>query len=469
MVSQRIERMIAQVRHWRSGDDTEPLPVAPTLPDGDQKRLRKLIDECVSDRGGEIAARRRAKAIGATFLTLDESGRENFFRLLAEDYDHDDDEVDSAIDNVVRARSAGDRRSAEQTLARALQPKRAHLLRRFAGLDGGLPFLVGLREDFLTLDYRNDAALSALDDDLKAVLAGWFDLAMLNLERLTWDTSAALLEKLIDYEAVHAIESWDDLRGRLGPGRRCYAFLHPMMPSEPLIFVEVALTKGIADSITEVLDHSAERSAGVDADTAIFYSISNCQDGLRGVSLGDFLIKKVAEQLIGDLPNLKAFATLSPIPGFRRWLLKELADESGALEAGELEIVTEALSTDASSAQSAFLALVAADEVPPTSQLESLRPVLMRLATHYLVDVRRGNRAMDPVAHFHLSNGARVEQLNWRANPGAVGWQRGLGMMVNYRYELKKIESNHDNYAVYGKIDRSDAMHKLLVPVSPNG
>ncbi len=466
MVADRLERMFAQVRHWRSGDDTEPLPVTASLPDGDRKRLRKLIDECVAERGGEVAARRRAKAIGATFLTLDETGRANFFQLLAEEYDHDDAEVDAAIDKVVRSRTPSDRRSAEQVLARALEPKRLHLLRRFVGLDGGLLFLVDLRKEFLTMDRRDDPALTALDDDLRSVLAGWVDIAMLQLERLTWDTPAALLEKLIDYEAVHAIESWDDLRGRLGPGRRCYAFIHPLMPSEPLIFVEVALTKGIADSITEVLDHAAERADVNDADTAIFYSISNCQDGLRGVSLGDFLIKKVVEQLTTDLPNIKNFATLSPIPGFRRWLTEELASTDELLSEGEQHIV------DRVTGSAGLAPLVAGDAMPGPSELDgadidALRPVLQRLAAHYLLDVRRGDRAKDPVAHFHLSNGARVEQLNWKANPDPIGWQRGLAMMVNYRYELKRIESNHDNYAVYGKIDRSDAMHKLLTPVPP--
>lgn len=281
--------MVRYVRRWRmSTDDNDALTLAPSLPDADIKRLRRLIDECLEGRGGEVTARSKARTIGATVATLDSTGRRRFFELLAIEYGEDVREVDVAIDAVIRAASATDRRSAEGELRRALEPKRERLLRSFAGLDGGLPFLVSLREDLRScLGAHPD--LAPVDDDLKRILDSWFDVALLRLERLTWDSSATLLERLIDYEAVHAIESWDDLKGRLGPGRRCYAFLHPAMPDDPLIFVEVALTEGIASSLPTVLDHGA--AAELDAhgvDTAIFYSISNCHDGLAGVRLGDF-------------------------------------------------------------------------------------------------------------------------------------------------------------------------------------
>ncbi len=476
MVTQRLERMVTQVRRWRSTDGVDPLPVSPSLPDGDVRRLRKLIDECISDRGGEVAARRRASAIGGTYLELDDTGKQNFFRLLADEYDHDDAEVDEAIDRVLRARDDDKRRAAERHLATTLRPKRERLLRRFVGLDGGLQFLVDLREELLT--HRSaDGAMSALDDDLRSVLEGWFDLALLELKRLSWDTPAALLEKLIDYEAVHAIESWDDLRGRLGPGRRCYAYIHPMMPAEPLIFVEVALTKGIADSLVRLLDHDAEPVQLDQVDTAIFYSISNCQNGLRGVSLGDLLIKRVVEELTTEQPNLKTFATLSPIPGFRTWLIKQStpsvpsageataknATQTSLLDPAEAEFVSPG---DPADALYQLHQLVSQESPPPASDLERWRPILMRLCASYLVDQRRGSRALDAVAHFHLSNGARVEQLNWRANPGQSGWMRGLGMMVNYRYLLKTIEANHDSYISESTIDRSSEVEKLRTTVA---
>lgn len=469
MVTQRFERMVTQVKRWRSTDGTDPIAVSPSLPDGDLKRLRRMIDECISDRGGELAARRRATAIGGTFLELDEEGRKNFFRLLADHYDHDDTEVDQAIDNVLRARDGDQRREAERQLAVTLRPKRERLLRRFVGLDGGLQFLVDLREELL-VHRKADGAMAALDDDLRTVLAGWFDIAFLELRRLSWETPAALLEKLIDYEAVHAIESWDDLRGRLGARRRCYAYLHPMMPGEPLIFVEVALTKGIADSLTDLLDHGAEPIDRDNVDTAIFYSISNCQNGLRGVSLGDFLIKRVVEELTAELPNLKTFATLSPIPGFRTWLLDNVkpdptTGESSAITIDPAEAVWVAPNAPESAA--AQLVALASRTAPPSAdELDKWKPVLTRLAAQYLVDERRGRRALDPVAHFHLSNGARVEQLNWRANPGQSGWERGLGMMVNYRYVLKTIEENHDQYVGEGQIDRSPEIEKIRTTIA---
>ena len=462
MVTQRIERMVGQVRQWRSARNTELLTVAPTLPESDAAKLRELIDACISDRGGEIAARRRATEIAGTFLELDAVGRRNFFRILADHYDHDDAEVDRAIDRVRAATDDDQRRGAERELAVCLRPRRERLLRRFVGLDGGLQFLVDLREEMLP-HRKLDSAMTALDEDMRTLLDAWFDIALLELRRITWDTSAALLEKLIEYEAVHAIESWDDMRGRLGPLRRCYAYLHPMMPGEPLIFVEVALTEGIAGCLTDLLDHDAERRSDTTrVDTAIFYSISNCQTGLRGVSLGNFLIKRVVEELTAELPHLKTFATLSPIPGFRKWVLEGLGDDA-TTNAATLTPEEKALISPHSpeDAEAQLLALASRPDPPDDDELDRWELVLMRLAATYLVDGRRGDRALDPVAHFHLSNGARVERLNWRANPGKAGWERGLSIMVNYRYTLTKIEANHDQYVDQTSIERSAEIESL--------
>lgn len=460
--------MVRYVRRWRMAtDENDALPVAADLPEADLRRLRRLIDDCVDGRGGEVAARSKARTIGATFSALDATGRRRFFELLANEYGEDVEEVDIAIDAVIRAADTDVRRQAEADLRAALEPRRERLLRRFAGVDGGLPFLVTLREDLRT-HLASSRELEPVDVDLKRILDGWFDVALLRLDRLTWDSSATLLERLIDYEAVHAIESWDDLKGRLGAGRRCYAFLHPSMPDDPLIFVQVALTEGIASDLPSVLDHEAAADAEVDAaDTAIFYSISNCHDGLAGVRLGDFLIKSVAEHLADELPNLKQFATLSPLPGFRRWLLRSIESHEIELTADEQEIL---VPNQASIASTAFAELVAGPM--PTEDdpmLVRAQPILLRLAADYLLNQRRGLRARDPVAHFHLTNGASIERLNWWANPSAAGWERGLGMMVNYRYQLRHIERNHDDYIGKGEIAAAESVRKLLAPLGASG
>jgi malonyl-CoA decarboxylase len=455
--------MVRNVRRWRAAaGGTGPLNVAPDLPDSDLRRLRRLIDDAIDAKGGEVAARRKAQSIGSTFSTLDTTGRRRFVELLAIEYGHDDSEVDQAMDAVFRAGHTEARQRAEDELRRALQPRRERLLRRFAGLDGGPAFVVALREDLLG-HLATSPDLGPLDHDLRRLLEGWFDVAMLQLRRLTWDSPASFLEKLIEYEAVHAIESWDDLKGRLGSGRRCYAFLHPAMPDEPLIFVEVALTQGMPSSLADVLDHGAERVPAESADTAIFYSISNCHQGLAGVTLGDFLIKSVAEQLAGELASLRQFATLSPLPGFRRWL--ERAIDAGDVSLGDGEV--HRLAGEGPARALKALADLVHGGVPAGDDpvLDQAQPALARLAADYLLNQRRDTRALDPVAHFHLTNGASIERLNWWANPSAAGWERGLGMMVNYRYELRHIERNHERYAGSAEITATDAMRKLLVPI----
>lgn len=425
MVADRIERMVRQVRNWRSTGQSNDLHLDPTL--SDERALRRSIDDCLAIRGGEVAARKRAQQIGTSFLALDPEGRRRFFEILAEDYNHDDLAVDLAVAELTAAQTPAERTIAVRNLRVATQPPYESLLERFISFDGGLPFLIDLREELLEFR-RSSPALESLDHDLRRMLERWFDVGLLRLERLTWDTPAAILEKLIDYEAVHAIESWDDLRGRLGPGRRCYAFLHPGIPDDPLIFVEIALERGVPGSVRDILDHQAERFDGSDADTAVFYSISNCHEGLTGVSLGDFLIKRVVEQLASDLPNLEHFVTLSPLPGFRRWAENQPS----------------------------------CPEIPG-EPVEDLEPhPFLELAARYLATEQRRGRAIDPVAHFHLSNGARIERLHWWANPTQTGWDRSIGMMVNYYYELPSIEENRDRYVQEGRIAASDAIRKLV-------
>ena len=468
MVSQ-VERMLRRVRRWRDGEDSTVLG-DPSLGQSDQRHPRRLIDDCLARKGGEVAARRRAGTVGEIFSTLDEDGRARFFEILANDYDVDRARIDRAVDAMIRRRGGADphdRTGNETELREALVPRRDGLLRRLAGLDGGLGFLIDLREDLLEIR-GNDPALRALDADLRSILEQWFDVSLLQLIEITWNSPAALLEKLIEYEAVHEIESWDDLRGRLGPARRCFAFVHPVMPDEPLIFVEVALTKDISTSLAPLLDHGQSRIDAAEADTAIFYSISNCHRGLAGVSLGDFLIKRVVTRLRADLVKVERFATLSPIPGFRQWLEGHLDDDDLVTddEARHLLDTAEGADTDPSEVRALLRAVVDSPAwLDDLGLAERIRPVLLRLVARYLLEERRGERAADPVAHFHLSNGARVEQLNWRANTNHRGWERGLGMMVNYRYVLDDIESNHDTYIGGGQIPAIDRIRKRLEPL----
>ena len=468
VLNEQFSRVLRGVRRWRGSSDDQAIPVHPDLPDADWRHLSAEIDASVATKGGPVAARRRARTIGLTYESLSQDGRLRFLDKLAAHYGHNDAEVDRAMDAVFRANGPEDRRAAETELRAKLQPRRELLLRRLASQEGGLPFLISLRADLLRYrkleDHKDSAELSALDGELRQILTEWFDVGMLRLEQLTWDTPAAFLEKLIEYEAVHAIESWDDLKHRLGPGRRCYAFVHPVMPDDPLIFVEVALTKDIARGLEPLLAADSNPSEDpafdeADFDTAIFYSISNCQRGLAGVSLGDFLIKSVAEKLGSELPGIKSFATLSPIPGFRGWLRDGL--DAGSLDDGTL---SQLRTDDGQAPTTDQLSALVDGAVRPDGdpELERHKPVLLHLMARYLLSERRGARAIDPVAHFHLSNGARVELINWQANPNPVSWDRGLGMMVNYRYELKHIEQNHDSYVSDGVVAASDKVKQLL-------
>ena len=285
------------------------------------------------------------------------------------------------------------------------------------------------------------------------------------MRRITWDAPAILLEKLIAYEAVHEIRGWADLKDRLDSDRRCFAYFHPSMPEEPLIFVEVALVRGMTDSVQALLDEDAPVGDAHDADTAIFYSISNAQAGLSGISFGGFLIKRVADHLAAEFKGLRTFATLSPIPGFMRWLAEQLdlAGEGGAdpLLPVEWRTLSElpAPVTDPAS----FKALLALAQWPEDETLsKALKGLLMRLCARYLVDARRPDgRALDRVAHFHLFNGARMERLNWMADTSEAGLRRSAGMMLNYQYRLEDIGENHEAYSTQGKIATSSAIRSI--------
>ena len=419
---------------------------------------------CLEPRGGEVSARARAAALGQAYLVLNGTGRERFLKVLAERFDVDHAAVDKAIEDLGRAPGMDARRLAEQALAMALEAPRVRLLTQFNALPDGVKFLVDMRAELIPLS-RRDPAFKAMEVELKFLLTTWFDVDFLELRRITWETaSAALLERLIAYEAVHAIESWDDLKNRLDSDRRCFAYFHPRMPDEPLIFVEVALVDGMTDTIQALLDEDAPVQDSGAADTAIFYSISNAQKGLAGIGFGNFLIKRVVDSLASEYNGLKTFTTLSPLPGFVAWLEDALSSgDSGLLKGGERKALL-AVSGRDKGAKGALKELLARPGWHEDEAVaKALKAPLMRLSARYLVTERpKGERVSDRVAHFHLSNGARLERLNWMADTSPKGLERSAGIMVNYVYNPAEIDDNHEAYASRGRVVTSSSMRGLL-------
>ncbi|MBF0130736.1 MAG: malonyl-CoA decarboxylase [Alphaproteobacteria bacterium] len=442
-------------------------PVQPELPEGDADRVRSQMRDCLDSVGGEVSSRARAAQLGRAYLSLNPEGRERFLHILATEFGTDEETVDQAIDKVREAQSDQERRDAEQALREALESPRVKLLTQFNALPEGVKFLVDLRAELLPLIRRNPD-LAVLEADLKSLLSSWFDVGFLELKQITWHSPAALLEKIIAYEAVHAIQSWDDLKNRLDSDRRLYAFLHPRMPDEPLIFVQVALVEGMASNVQAVLDETAPVLNLEDADTAIFYSISNAQSGLSGISFGNFLIKRVVDSLSHEFPNLKTYATLSPIPGFRKWLEDKLAEgEPGLLNSGEHKAIKAVAKGGAKGGLKALL--MRPDWPQDEAAAQALKGPLTRLCARYLASEKRPAdthggppRALDPVAHFHLSNGARMERLNWLADVSAKGIKQSAGLMINYYYKLSEIDRNHETYSAQGKVAASSAVRGLL-------
>jgi malonyl-CoA decarboxylase len=446
--------------------DAEQASDRPDLPEDDMERLRQQMRACLEARGGEVTARARAAALGQAYLALDATGRQRFLSILARDFDIDNRALDEAVLLWQQATTEEERRQAQRTLRTVLDAPRVKLLTQFSSLPQGIKFLVDMRAELLPLA-RRDPLLKPLEDDLRALLARWFDVAFLELQRITWDTaSGALLEKLIRYEAVHPIESWDDLKNRLDYDRRYFAFFHPRMPNEPLIFVEVALVNGIADNVQTLLDPTAPAQDPAKADTAIFYSINNAQRGLDGISFGNFLIKRVVDRLSHEFPNIKTFATLSPIPGFTQWLKQRIGEgDPELLLPAERKAIANVAGVPRGGKGWLKQAVEERAWISNEAVAKAIKAVLMRLAARYLVREQRADgAALDPVAHFHLSNGARIERLNWMGDRSPRGLKQSAGLMVNYRYDLAKIDANHEAYRASGKRAMSPAIKSLLNP-----
>ena len=430
--------------------------------EGDQS-VAAQMRACLDARGGEVSARNRAAKLAQAYLLLDDKGRTGFLHTLA-GFDSDPKALATAYETLQATHDPAERATATASLRRALEPPRVRLLTQFTTIPDGMKFLVDLRATLLAR-VKGDPYLAALDRDLRALLANWFDIGFLELQRIDWSSPASLLERLVGYEAVHEIRSWSDLKNRLDSDRRCYALFHPRMPAEPLIFVEVALVRGLAGSVQQLLDKKAPLLDAKEADTAIFYSISNCQRGLAGISFGNFLIKRVVEVLGAEYRNIRTFATLSPMPGFRKWLDAKLAENEPNLLSAEESASLLALSADSSNLANGTAALAALFTrrgwARDAAVVKALEPVVVRLGARYLLTAAQGTRALDPVAHFHLTNGARVERINMGADVSEKGVRESATLMVNYLYDPAKIEDYHEEYSGDGKRNATIAIRRL--------
>ena len=391
------------------------------------QHLVSLCEALLGERG-EVSGAALARQALAAYQELDERSRKEFFDALAQEFGPSPEAVGKAADayrydptpqNLIQ-------------LQEVIDTARQELFRRLNMAPGGTEMLVAMRRQLLR-GLKKHPAWSAIDADLLHLFRSWFNRGFLRLERIDWRTPAIVLEKLIQYEAVHAIQGWGDLHRRLAADRRCFGFFHPQLPDEPLIFIEVALTHGLSAQVQPLLDVKSPVADPERADCAIFYSITNCQEGLRGTSFGNLLIKQVAEDLKREFPHLRTFATLSPIPGFRHWLAQ--AETRVQLSMGP-------------NAEQRLALLSAIDQPGWHSGAvpEALQKLLMRLCAWYLLHAKQGAEPLDPVSRFHLGNGAALERLNWLGDTSESGMARSAGMMVNYIYKLEDVERNHERY-----------------------
>lgn len=395
--------------------------------------IEDLAHALISGRG-EVSGKRVAQELLARYAALNQQEKTAFFHFLTTKMT-----VDTAA--VVRAAEAYEAQPTGQNyqaLAEAAEPQRQELLRRLNQAPGATLELVRMRLDLLNL-LPNHPELAPLDVDFVHLFRSWFNRGFLVLRRIDWHTPANILEKIIQYEAVHAINDWDDLRRRLQPAdRRCFAFFHPAMLEEPLIFVEVALCQGVPGSVQALLAEARDSVAGAEINTAVFYSISNCQEGLRGISFGNSLIKQVVEELKDDLAQLTTYVTLSPMPGFVKYL-KSLDGNQAAAK------------------------ILAAASKGDRKILTDLAPESRQLAADYLVKAKHPRGApLDPVARFHLGNGALVHQVHAMADTSENGLRHAAGMMVNYLYDLAKVEANHEAFATENRVTTSKDIKALL-------
>ncbi len=414
-----------RLRHWT------PAVLRKRLLNEENRSIGSL-SRMMMDSDGEYSSLLLAERILNAYEALDESKRLQFFNTLLDDYDIDLPEVRAALDDY----EANPDATTLSRLTSASEPQRQELLRRINLAPGGTRRLVKMREHLLDA-MRDNPSLQRVNSDFHHLFNSWFNRGFLVMEPLDWTTPAHILEKIIAYEAVHEIGSWSELRNRLEPADRyCYGFFHPSMEDEPLVFVEVALTDHIPHGIGEILRTERETESPESLSCAIFYSISNCHRGLAGVSFGNFLIKQVATNMKLRFPQLKTFSTISPAPGMRDWLESEAAEDDD-------------------------VASLVAEFGVDSSEENCAR--LERHAAHYFLEAKNSRgEPRDPVARFHLKNGAKLERINILGNPSNSGMKHSLGTMVNYVYDLSRVEHNHENYVRNNKIACSSQVRKLL-------
>lgn len=445
----RVKSLVAQATN-RAPESQEKL----------MQRLRQQLQECAEEIGGEVSTRQRAALLAESYRALDDEGRHTFLRIIALEFGPDPARVASAHAEYQDKVGTPEQWEAEARLRAAMRSSRIRILTQFNAIPEGVKFLVNMRADLLRF-LKHDPELKALDRELEARLTAWFDVGFLELVRLTWHSPAAILEKIVDYEAVHEIHSWTDLKNRLDSDRRCYAFFHPRMPTEPLIFVEVALQEALADNVQKLLDIHAPVFDTKLANTAIFYSISSTQAGLRGVTFGNFLLKRVIDDLKRDFPKLKTFATLSPIPGLTRWAAQSQTEVLACFTAADWKRLAP-LGIDGPTSPRLLDVLNGDDHWHEDEALaKALREPLLRAAATYLLHAKRSKKPLDSVARFHLGNGARIEQLNWLADTSEKGLQQSWAIMVNYLYDPDRLEDNLEAFERDGVIDAASAIRKL--------
>ena len=417
--------------------------------------LVKVCEDLISRRG-EASGVALARLILDRDASFGQAERHAFLRAIALDFDADD----AAVDAAIAAYRSAPSRARLGDLHEAAEPRSQELIRRLNLARGGTLSLVRMREDLFDLRRALRAgeaadpalldAVDSLDCDFEHLFASWFNRGFLVLRHIDWTTPAHILEKIIRYEAVHAINGWDDLRARIEPpDRRCFAFFHPALADEPLIFVEVALTDQVASAIAPILSQERKPLQPQAANTAVFYSISNCQKGLAGVTFGNFLIKQVVEDLTREIPTLKTFVTLSPVPGFAAWLARERrADSPQGLLPEDVETLR---------------ALDDPNWAADKARAETVRRALIPAAAAYFLRAKneRG-RPLDPVARFHLGNGARLDRINFLGDTSKKGLAQSHGLMVNYLYDLAAIERNHETYANLGTVVAAPAVTREL-------
>ena len=402
----------------------------------EKKQNKSLLEyiENVNNAKGEISALSYSEELLDYLSQCDHKTLVSFFEYLEKDYDLEINSIEEVLKNYNKKKEY----NFYKDIKKISESKRLEIFRRLNSTQHGTINLVKLREKLLDLldKYPN---FRKIDFDLSSLFKDWFNRGFLILKPIDWETPANILEKIIEYEAVHQIKSWDELRSRLEPDdRKCFAYFHPAMEDEPLIFIEVALTKNIPAKINEILDSDRLVIKSQEATTAVFYSISNCQKGLQGISFGNFLIKQVAKDLQNNFENLSKFVTLSPVPGFSKWLK--------SIDTNFFNKMYNKLSTN---------------------KIQKSEAILNEnILKYFFISNRIDNLPNDPVARFHIGNGAILERINFLSDTSEKGLEQSLGFMVNYLYNLEEVEMNHEKYVVDKKINTSKSLEKEFIKLN---